>query len=143
MDASRFDRLVRSLSDRLLRRDALRALVGGGVVVATGAADDDATARKKKKHKRCKKPGAACGGHKKCCQGDGATLCQAFNNPQCQGVTLTGNRCCGVEGTPCDPTFGTGLVPMDPGSRGNCSCCADLFCGEQTDGSFRCQTEFT
>lgn len=141
MDAPRFDRLVRSLSDRLLRRDALRALVGGGVVVAAGAAEDDATARRKKR-KRCKKPGGACGGRKKCCQGDGTALCRAFNNPQCQGVSLTGNRCCGAEGAICDPTFGTPLGTT-PGQRGNCSCCADLFCGEQSDGSFRCQTEQT
>lgn len=143
MDAPRFDRLVRSLSDRLLRRDALRALAGGSVILAAGVMDDEAEARKKKKKKRCRKLGSACGGRKKCCQGDGTALCQAFNNPQCQGVGLLGNVCCGTEGTLCDPTFGTPLAPMDPGSRGNCSCCADLFCGEQTDGSFRCQTEFT
>ncbi|MBL8126487.1 MAG: hypothetical protein JNM64_02545 [Chloroflexia bacterium] len=141
MDALRFDRLVRSLSDRLFRRDALRALVGGGVVVAAGAADD-AAARKKKRPKRCRKPGATCGPRKKCCQGDGSTLCQAFANPLCQGVDLTGNRCCGVEGTICDPEFGTSLIQTD-GSHGNCSCCADLYCGEQLDGSFRCQTEET
>ena len=140
MDAPRFDRLVRSLSDRLLRRDALRVLAGGGVVLASGAADDAAG---KKKRRRCRKPGATCGGRKKCCQGNGATLCQSAPNPQCQGVTLTGNFCCGVEGTVCDPDFGTPVSPIDPGSRGNCSCCADLFCGQQPDGSFRCQTEPT
>lgn len=140
MDALRFDRLVRSLSDRLLRRDALRALVGGGVVVAAGAADADA--RKKKRPKRCKKPGGACGPRKKCCQGEGATLCQAFANPLCDGVDLTGNRCCSVEGSLCDPEFGTPLAKT-PGSHGNCSCCANLYCGKQTDGSFRCQTEET
>ncbi|MFN8664034.1 MAG: hypothetical protein U0075_19245 [Thermomicrobiales bacterium] len=142
MDAPRFDRLVRSLSDRLLRRDALRALAGGGVVLAAGGSSDDAAARKKK-HKRCRKPGATCGGRKKCCQGDGTALCQDTPNTQCQGVTLSGNVCCGAEGTICDPSFGTPITPMDPGSRGNCSCCADLFCGEQPDGSFRCQTEPT
>lgn len=142
MDAPRFDRLVRSLSDSLFRRDALRALAGGGVVVAAGTPDDDAAAGKKKKHKRCKKPGAACGGRKKCCQGGGTALCQPFNNTLCQGVDLTGNRCCGVEGTICDPNFGTPLVPTE-GSHGNCSCCAGLYCGKQTDGSFRCQTEET
>lgn len=141
MDAVRFDRLVRSLSDRLFRRDALRALVGGGAIVAAGAADD-AAARKKKRPRRCRKPGGACGPRKKCCQGDGATLCQAFDNPLCQGVGLLGNVCCGVEGTVCDPDFGTPLA-QTPGSHGNCSCCTGLYCGKQTDGSFRCQTEET
>jgi hypothetical protein len=98
MDASRFDRLVRSLSDRLLRRDALRALAGGGVVLAAGATGDDASARKKK-HKRCRQPGASCGGRKKCCQDSGTALCQAFNNPLCTGIGLIGNVCCGTEGT--------------------------------------------
>lgn len=139
MDAPRFDRLVRSLSDRLLRRDALRALVGGGAVLAAGAADDAAG---KKKRRRCRQPGATCGGRKKCCQGNGATLCQAFNNPLCVGVGLLGNVCCGVEGTICDPNFGTPLIQTD-GSHGNCSCCAGLYCGKQTDGAFRCQTEET
>jgi hypothetical protein len=140
MDASRFDHLVRSLSDRLLRRDALRALAGGGVVLAASTAADDAAG--KKKRKRCRKPGQTCGGRKKCCQGDGAALCQAFNNTLCQGVTRSGNACCGVEGTICDPDLGTPLGTT-PGQHGNCSCCADLFCGEQLDGSFRCQTEQT
>lgn len=139
MDAPRFDHLVRSLSDRLLRRDALRALMGGGVVLAAVATDD--AAGKKKRH-RCRKAGATCGGRKKCCQGNGTVLCQAIPNPRCQGVTLSGNVCCGVEGTICDPTFGTPLGTT-PGQRGNCSCCADLFCGQQPDGSFRCQTEQT
>jgi hypothetical protein len=109
--------------------------------VAAGATEDDAAARKKK-HKRCRKPGATCGGRKKCCQGKGTALCQEFSNPLCQGVGLLGNVCCGAEGTICDPNFGTSLIPTE-GSHGNCSCCADLYCGEQADGSFRCQTEET
>lgn len=141
MDASRFDRLIRTISDRVLRRQALRALAGGSVVLAAGVADKDA-AEGKNKRKRCRKPGGACGGRKKCCQGKGAVLCQEFSNPLCEGVSLTGNRCCGVEGTVCDPEFGTSLTPTE-GSHGNCSCCAGLYCGKQTDGSFRCQTEET
>ncbi len=141
MDAPRFDRLVRSLSDRLLRRDALRALAGGGVALAAGSADDEASAGKKKR-KRCRKPGAACGGRQKCCQDDGAALCQAFANTLCRGVDRTGNRCCGADGTICDPDFGTPLAKT-PGSHGNCSCCNGLYCGKQPDGAFRCQTEET
>ena len=141
MDALRFDRLARSLSGQLLRRDALRALVGGGLLLAADAPDENTAARKKKR-KRCRKPGKACGGRKKCCQKNGTALCQATPNPLCQGVELTGKFCCAVEGTICDPNFGTPLIPT-PGSHGNCSCCADLYCGQQTDGSFRCQTEET
>lgn len=142
MDALRFDRLVRSLSNYLLRRDALRALVGGGVAVVAGTANEADAARKKKQPRRCRKPGGACGGRKKCCQGKGTALCQPFNNPLCQGVGLLGNVCCGADGTICDPDFGMPLIPTE-GSHGNCSCCAGLYCGKQTDGSFRCQTEET
>ncbi|MFT4040046.1 MAG: hypothetical protein QM692_17840 [Thermomicrobiales bacterium] len=159
MDASQFDRLARTLADPLLRRQAVRTLAGalaGGVALTAGAATE--TAARKKKHRKskkkrkttttttpppCRQPGEDCADATTCCQTGGMTVCRPFLNTQCTGVALTGNRCCGVEGTVCDPTFGTPLIPMSPNSHGNCSCCAELFCGEQLDGSFRCQTEPT
>lgn len=154
MDPAHFDRLARTVADPLLRRQALRALTGA-LALTAGAATETAARkkkhRKKKKHKTtttttpppCRQPGEECADAAACCQTSGTTVCQPFLNTQCMGVALTGNRCCGVEGTLCNPAFGTPLIPMSPNSHGNCSCCAELFCGEQLDGSFRCQTEPT
>lgn len=138
MDSLTFDRIAKALSGITPRREALRAAIGAGATAAAMKHGDISLARKKRRHKkRCRKIGQTCGGKQKCCTGAGNTLCQPFENSECFGVDLEGLRCCGTEGTRCDPTFG------QPGAFGNCSCCSPLFCGEQMDGSFRCQTEDT
>jgi hypothetical protein len=142
MDGNRFDRLVKSLAERAPRRETVKALVGGGLLATAGTFAGEA--RKKKKHKKkVRKIGQTCGGKKKCGKKKGPTACQAFPGPLCAGVDLTGNRCCGLEGTICDPNFGEPLDPTPVTGVGNCSCCDPLFCAEQTDGSFRCQIEPT
>jgi hypothetical protein len=144
VDGRTFDRIAKALSGMVPRREAVRAVLGTGAAAATAQIGLVATAarQRRKKKVRCRKPGEVCGGKKKCCTKNGPAVCQAFGSPQCRGVDLTGNRCCGQEGALCDPDFGTPLE-MTPNSRGNCSCCSPLFCGRQMDGSFRCQTEET
>ena len=144
MDGSIFDRLVKNLADRAPRRETMRAIVGGGLAVAASqlAIDDSAAKKKRKRKKKLRKLGQTCGGKQKCSQKQGDAVCQEFANVQCQGVDLSGDRCCGLEGTICDPNFGT-PIDISPTSGGNCSCCEPLFCGKQPTGEFRCQTEDT
>lgn len=142
MDGASFDQITRTLTSRSLRRNALKALAGGGLALALTAGPDRIISAKRRR-KRCRKAGATCGGQKKCCSKGGPLVCQPFISPLCEGVDLIGNRCCGLEGAKCDPTFGTSLPPHDTGAHGNCSCCAPLYCGEQLDGEFRCQVEVT
>jgi hypothetical protein len=139
MDSDLFDRIAKNLAGRAPRRGAVRAFAAGGLVsIGAGLLKADAIAKKKKK-KRCRKFGQTCGGKKKCCKTKGPALCQEFNNFECSGVELSGNRCCGLERAICNPNFGE---PSGDGV-GNCSCCAPLFCGQQPGGKFRCQTEDT
>ncbi len=143
MDGTTFDRFVKALAGSVPRRAAVKALAGGGLAAAGATAGVHELDAKNKKKKRCRKPGQTCGGQKKCCKDKGATVCQDFSSSLCLGVTLSGNRCCGLEGTICDPGFGT-PVEIDPiNAVGNCSCCDPLFCGKQLDGKFRCQVEVT
>lgn len=142
MDGASFDRIARTLSSPSLRRTALKALAGGGLALAATHTPERITSAKRR-HKRCRKAGQTCGNQKKCCGKNGPLVCQPFTSTLCLGETLGGNRCCGLEGAKCDPTFGLPQEPMDPGSRGNCSCCAPLFCGMQLEGEFRCQVEVT
>jgi hypothetical protein len=144
VDGRTFDRIAKALSGMVPRREAVRAVLGTGAAATAAQIGLVATAarQRRKKKVRCRKPGEVCGGKKKCCTKNGPAVCQEFSSLLCVGVDLTGTRCCGQEGAGCDPNFGTPLE-MSPTSRGNCSCCSPLFCGEQTDGSFRCQTEDT
>jgi hypothetical protein len=143
MDGNHFDRIVKTLADRAPRRETIKALAGGGLLAAAGGLDASAKRKKNKHKKKERKIGQTCGGRKKCSKKQGPVACQPFPSPLCEGVDLTGNRCCGLEGTICDPNFGTPLEPTPVTGVGNCSCCDPLFCAEQTDGSFRCQIEPT
>jgi hypothetical protein len=144
MDGSLFDRITKLLIDAAPRRQAVRAAAGASLAaVAARFGVDDAGARKKKRKKRCRKIGQTCGsGNGKCCNNSAVVRCEEFSNLWCQGVELTGFRCCGQVGARCDPTFGTTIDPS-PISGGNCSCCADFYCGKQLDGVYRCQTDDT
>jgi hypothetical protein len=143
MDGGVFDRIVMNLAGHRHRREALRALAAGGVLLAGGSFDAEQAAGKKKKKKRERKLGQTCGGKKKCSKKNGPAVCQEFGSSLCVGVTLTGNRCCGLEGSKCDPNFGVSPEPDPVNSVGNCSCCEPLFCGTLLDGEFRCQVEPT
>jgi hypothetical protein len=140
MDGINFDRFARTLASPSHRRRALVALAGVGLLGASVHDSDDVSGKKKKKRER--KLGQTCGGKKKCSKKKGPVSCQPFPSNLCQGVALTGNRCCGLEGSRCDPTFGT-PIDVSPISGGNCSCCEQLFCGKQLSGEFRCQVEDT
>jgi hypothetical protein len=146
VDGSIFDRLVKNLAGRAPRRETLRVIASGGLVAAATRMSADESAAKKKKRKRKKKArklGQTCGGKQKCSQKLGSAVCQEFASTTCQGVDLSGNRCCGLEGTICDPNFGTPIEPNPVEAVGNCSCCDPLFCGKQPNGEFRCQVEPT
>lgn len=138
MDGVDFDRLAKLLAGSSLRRTAVRVAAGAGLtaLVARFGGDAAVAKNKKKRKKRCRKFGQTCG-KKKCCKTNGPAKCQQFGNQECFGVELSGKRCCGLEGARCNPNFG------DPGLLGNCSCCHPLFCGQQPNGQFRCQTEDT
>lgn len=147
MDSRTFDRIAKALSGVSPRREAIRAALGSGAAATAaqlGSPTSSAKNRRKNKKKkdRCRKIGETCGGKQRCCSSAGNTLCQAFDNSECLGIELDGFRCCGTEGTRCDPNFGE-RASMNPINHGNCSCCGNLFCGQQMDGSFRCQTEDT
>jgi hypothetical protein len=136
MDGRHFDRITRSLADSAPRRAAIKAAAGATLAAALASVGSIADAKKKK---RCRKVSQTCGssskkGRRKCCNKSGLVRCEAFPTTTCP--TLSGFYCCPNFGPPLGP-------PEDEGSRGNCSCCDPLFCGEQSDGSFRCQTEET
>jgi hypothetical protein len=143
VDATSFDRLVKALVGIVPRRVAVRVAIGTGITgVASrfGLAESAARKKKRKKKKRCRRQGQTCGGKRKCCNKSGLIQCREFPVLDCEDIA--GFYCCGLEGAPCDPGFGTPAGPS-PTTFGNCSCCGPLFCGEQLDGSFRCQTEDT
>jgi hypothetical protein len=147
VDSKLFDRISKSLAGLSPRRDAAKALAGTGFAAAVARYRIEITGAKKKR-KRCRKIGQTCGGKKKCCNKSGLVRCRPFTNIDCDGVDLTGNRCCGLEGAPCDPNFGEPAAGGNPMTAfGNCSCCpglvSGLFCGKQSDGSFKCQTTDT
>jgi hypothetical protein len=142
MNGSVFDRIVMNLAGHGHRREAFRALAAGGVLLAGGSFDAELAAGKKKKKKRERKLGQTCGGKKKCSKKKGPVSCQPFDNNLCVDVELSGNRCCGLEGSLCDPGFGT-PIDVSPISGGNCSCCSQLYCGKQLTGEFRCQVDDT
>lgn len=138
VDSHLFDRLVKSFAGITPRRAAVRTAAAVGLGVFGSRLGAVKTRAKGKK--RCRKNAKVCGGRKKCC---GDLRCELFGNQECVGVALLGKRCCAPEGVRCDPEFGEKQPPAGPQQFGNCSCCAGLWCGQQTDGSFRCQTEDT
>ena len=140
MDSHLFDRLVKSFAGITPRRAAVRIAAGAGLgAVATRLGPAGTTAKDKDKNtkKRCRKNAKTCGGKKRCC---GDLRCRPFENRECIGVELSGQRCCATEGNRCDPNFGDKQSPSNPLSFGNCSCCANLFCEKKPDDSFRCST---
>lgn len=132
MDGYRFDRMIKTLAAALPRRDALKSLGASGVA-ALGSRlrfHDSAEGKKKKKKKkkdRCRDRRQSCGGKKKCCGKN--TACRSFPTPTC--MTLSGRRCCGLEGAPCS---------NDPDIN-NCDCCDGLFCGGFIGEPGHCQEE--
>ena len=160
MDRNLFDRIARALADSAPRREAVRAFAATSLaVVAAKLGADDAAGKRSHKKRRKKKrrtnsnaqpvpPAETCRGDDQtcgtgigaCCNTSGLVRCQEFPAEQCQ--ILSGFYCCGIEGALCNPNYGPPRIPT-PGSFGNCSCCNPLFCGKQTDESFRCQAEPT
>jgi hypothetical protein len=143
MDGNLFDRITKTLADSAPRRAAIRA--GAGATLATALASIGSVADAKKKKRRCRHVGQTCGSsskkrRRKCCNESGLIRCELFPTETCP--TLSGFHCCGQLGSDCDPNFGTPLK-FSPSAHGNCSCCDPLYCGEQLDGSFRCQNEPT
>ena len=126
MDGNRFDRITRTLVTHLPRRDAVRALTSTGLAsLATRLGFEETEAGKKKK-KRCRKRRRKCGGKNKCC--GKKTACRSFPTPTC--ATLSGRRCCGLEGATCSNQ------DFDA-----CDCCDGLFCGGMVGDQGRCQEE--
>ena len=125
MDGSRFDRIARALAPGLPRRAAVKAFAGSGVAAVGARLGFEETAAGKKK--RCRKRRKSCGGRKKCCGQN--TACRSYPTQTC--ATLSGRRCCGLEGAPCgsEPTLS------------NCDCCDGLFCGGPVGQPRRCQEE--
>jgi hypothetical protein len=136
MDDAVFDRLAKMLASGGHRRIAVKVTAVAGLTALAARFGDDEAVAKKKRKKSCRTFGQTCG-KKKCCTTKGPAKCQEFNNQECDGVELSGKRCCGLEGARCDPDFGNQEL------FGNCSCCHPLFCGQQPNGQFRCQTEDT
>jgi hypothetical protein len=124
-----FDRIAKTISRAVPRRDAVRALAGtslAGIAGSLGLGEAAGKHHHHHHHRRCRKPRQTCGGKKKCC-GDNIA-CHEFPTATCS--TLTGRHCCGLEGAPCnyDSSFN------------DCDCCDGLFCGGTT-GEGRCQEQ--
>ena len=130
MDSSRFDRLVKAAAHSLLRRDAVRLLVGGALAVGgTGLLGAEA----KQKPKTCQ-PGtefcdhqnwaeARCGKKKGCyCATgtEGVTICGSVKNGLCSN---DGDLC--QQDSDCDAITGPGSV-CDHGPRCGCPDVPDL-----------------
>ena len=123
MDVKRLDKVARKLIATIPRREAVRTVAGGiSVALATrlgiGGADVEA-GNCRRRRRSCNRSGQCCG--KK-------TACRDFPTATCP--TLSGRRCCGLEGASCS---------NDP-NKNNCDCCNGLFCGGFT-GRGVCQEE--
>jgi hypothetical protein len=133
MDGNILNRVARALSERAVRRDAVKASVGAGfaaIVSRVGISGIDA--KKKKRKKRCRKRLQTCGGKKKCCKKNNPIACQEVSDeikPECNA--FFGRYCCGQDGATCD-RFENG-----------CDCCGELRCFEEPNGEFRCRLEPT
>lgn len=126
MDGSRFDRIARTLAAGLPRRAAVKAAAASSVAAIGARLGFEETAAGKKK--RCRKRRKSCGGKKKCCGKN--TACRSFPTDTC--LTLSGRRCCGLEGSVCK---------NDPENLNHCDCCDGLFCGGPVGEPSRCQEE--
>ena len=120
------DQIAHALVNHAPRRDAIKTVAGSGAAaLAAWLGFGDVAARNKKK--RCRKRRQSCGGRKKCCGAN--TACREFPTITCS--SLSGRRCCGLEGAPCDkPMIGD-----------SCVCCDGLFCGGPVGAQQRCQEE--
>ena len=148
MDGKRFDQIAKLLSNITMRREALKALAGVAATAGFGFAETSAKKKKKKKKKKtspvaipppppppppppqaCLERRRTCGAGVKCCNEDvGLTACRMFLTGTCS--SLTGLRCCGLEGADCQYSVGVN----------NCDCCDGLYCGG-TEGFGRCQEQ--
>jgi hypothetical protein len=123
MDVKRLDEVAKKLIANVPRREAVRTLAGGiSVALATrlglGRADVEA-ADCRRRRRLCNRSGQCCGNK---------TACREFPTATCP--TLSGRRCCGLEGASCSNDL----------DKNNCDCCNGLFCGGVT-GRGVCQEE--
>ena len=125
MDGNRFDRIARTLAAALPRRAAVKTVAASAVAAVGARLGFEETVAGKKQ--RCRKRRKSCGGKKKCCGKN--TACRGFPTDTC--LTLSGRRCCGLEGAPCN---------NDPGIN-NCDCCDGLYCGGLIGEPGRCQEQ--
>jgi hypothetical protein len=99
VEADRFDRFARLLSDGATRRGIVRTLGGlsltGILASLLGHADAEAK-KKRKKKKKCKKAGAACSTNKQCCPGKTKRICDIET-----GDSGGDKECCGAQGANC------------------------------------------
>jgi hypothetical protein len=114
MDVKRLDQVARKLIANVPRREVVKTLVGGLSVTlaAKVGATEVAAGDCRKRRRACTRGGQCCNGKK--------TACRKFPTATCS--TLTGRRCCGLEGAPCSNGLG----------KNNCDCCDGLFCGGVT-----------
>src|SRR5215212_9178054 len=114
MDVKRVDQVARKLVANIPRREAIKTLAGGlsATLAAKFGATEVAAGDCRKRRRPCARGGQCCGGKK--------TACRAFPTATCP--TLSGRRCCGLEGAPCSNDVG----------KNNCDCCDGLFCGGVT-----------
>ena len=148
MDATRFDRLTRSLSAASSRRDLLRGVAGAALGIGATRFPDSVDARKKHKSKKpplnqfgCLDVGKACNGNSgNCCSGicDGEkpnkgkpdqSRCVAHNGGDCQAdqdLCLGDDSPCGTDAF-CHRTTGKA------GFCGNGTSAACMECQKDTD----------
>ncbi len=148
MDAARFDRLARSLTDRRSRRGALAAVVGGALGVA-GLAETDAKKScppcKKRKKGKCKKKlpdGTPCGNG--VCRAGTCAACAAGQRvcgSACVDLT-TNSAHCGSCGKACGATQlcdrGTCVTGIGTCAAGANLCLGPMAPGVSCNGSCVC-----
>src|SRR5688572_9898181 len=107
MDDMAFDRFVRAWDASSARRQALKASIGGlfGLAVlgfGPGVMADDKK-KKRKKQQGCLDQLESCDSTCRCCGGEeGDVACRQASAISCNR-NFPGRRCCGLEGTPCEP----------------------------------------
>jgi hypothetical protein len=129
-----FQRIVRDVfPGAVLRRDAIKGLLGGGVAVTLGGLGTVGTEAKRKKPKTCKSGKDACdlptlkkankakcgpkGANCFCVTGTSATICGNFPEGECNA---TGDVCQTDED--CIPITGQGSVCTPFSTDGLCTC---------------------
>jgi len=122
MDVKRLDQVARKLIANIPRREAVRMLAGGlSATLATRFGASEVAAGD------CRKRGLPCTRGGQCCNAK-KTACREFPTATCD--TLSGRRCCGLEGAPCKNELG----------RNHCDCCDGLYCSGVT-GTGVCQED--